>query len=90
MAPPPPSAKLKGISPDLKKIIDANMDEAPARRRAREAFKGVQLSVDHCLFKVYKCSIEFEKLTEIYDLSVVLNFSVCVRLIERKIRVLMN
>lgn len=52
MAPPPPSAKLKDISPDLKKIIDANMDEAPARRRAREAFKDGQLSIDHCLFKI--------------------------------------
>ncbi|KAL2896171.1 Caffeoylshikimate esterase [Bienertia sinuspersici] len=28
------------------------MDEAPARRRAREAFKDTQLSIDHCLFKI--------------------------------------
>ncbi|KAF6165761.1 hypothetical protein GIB67_012658 [Kingdonia uniflora] len=46
------SMKLEGISDELKKIIDANMDEAPARRRAREAFKEIQLGIDHCLFKI--------------------------------------
>uniref|UniRef100_A0A803M4D0 Serine aminopeptidase S33 domain-containing protein n=1 Tax=Chenopodium quinoa TaxID=63459 RepID=A0A803M4D0_CHEQI len=45
------SSKFNGISDDLKKILDANMDQAPARRRARDAFKDVQLSIDHCLFK---------------------------------------
>ncbi|XP_057522217.1 caffeoylshikimate esterase isoform X1 [Amaranthus tricolor] len=47
----PPSSEINGISDDLKKIIDANMDEAPNRRHAREAFKKIQLSIDHCLFK---------------------------------------
>ncbi|KAL2896326.1 Caffeoylshikimate esterase [Bienertia sinuspersici] len=46
------SSKFNGISDDLKNILDANMDEAPARRRAREAFKDTQLSIDHCLFKI--------------------------------------
>ncbi|KNA25261.1 hypothetical protein SOVF_008070 isoform A [Spinacia oleracea] len=51
-ASPPLSSKFNGISDDLKIILDANMDEAPARRRAREAFKDIQLSIDHCLFKI--------------------------------------
>ncbi|KMT10662.1 hypothetical protein BVRB_5g117780 isoform A [Beta vulgaris subsp. vulgaris] len=52
MAPPSKSAKLVDISGELKKIIDADFDKASARRRAREAFKDVQLSIDHCLFKI--------------------------------------
>lgn len=52
MAAAPLSSKFDGISDDLKEILDANLDEAPARRRAREAFKDIQLSIDHCLFKI--------------------------------------
>ncbi|XP_027357384.1 caffeoylshikimate esterase-like [Abrus precatorius] len=36
---------------DLETIYFSNMDEAPARRRAREAFKDIQLAIDHCLFR---------------------------------------
>ncbi|KAG6741978.1 hypothetical protein POTOM_055259 [Populus tomentosa] len=39
------------IDDELRKIIDANMDEVPARKRAREAFKDIQLGIDHILFK---------------------------------------
>ncbi|XP_057974404.1 caffeoylshikimate esterase-like isoform X1 [Malania oleifera] len=49
MAPP---VKFKGISEELQSILDANMDEAPARRRAREAFKEIQLGIDHYLMKM--------------------------------------
>lgn len=47
------AAKLKfpGISDELSEILDANMDEAPNRRRAREAFKDIQLNIDHILLK---------------------------------------
>ncbi|KAH9739358.1 Hydrolase 4 domain-containing protein [Citrus sinensis] len=47
------AAKLKfpGISDELSEILDAKMDEAPARRRAREAFKDIQLNIDHILLK---------------------------------------
>ncbi|BBG99657.1 alpha/beta-Hydrolases superfamily protein [Prunus dulcis] len=31
--------RLQGVDDKLQKLLDANMDEAPARRRAREAFK---------------------------------------------------
>ncbi|KAF2282701.1 hypothetical protein GH714_043701 [Hevea brasiliensis] len=43
--------RFPGISNELQKILVANMDEAPARRRAREAFKDIQLGIDHILFK---------------------------------------
>ena len=37
---------------ELQTIFLSNLDEAPARRRAREAFKDIQLAIDHCLFRV--------------------------------------
>lgn len=46
------AAKLEGVDDELQRILDANMDLAPARRRAREAFKEIQLGIDHLLFKV--------------------------------------
>ncbi|XP_022759245.1 caffeoylshikimate esterase-like isoform X2 [Durio zibethinus] len=45
------AVRLKGVDEELQKILDANMDEAPARRRAWEAFKNIQLGIDHILFK---------------------------------------
>ena len=44
--------RIKGVDEELQKILDANMDEAPTRRRAREAFKDIQIGIDHILFKV--------------------------------------
>lgn len=44
--------EIKYISDELQTIFLANLDEAPARRRAREAFKDIQLAIDHCLFRV--------------------------------------
>ena len=35
-----------------REVLGACLDQAPERRRIREAFKNVQLSIDHCLFKV--------------------------------------
>lgn len=49
----PVTMKFPGVDEELQKILDANMDEAPARRRAREAFKNIQLGIDHILFKVW-------------------------------------
>lgn len=62
------SQMLKGAIEDeeLKKIIDANMDEAPARRRAREAFKDIQLRIDHFLFKIPS---EGLKVNEMYEVN---------------------
>ncbi|KAK6128518.1 hypothetical protein DH2020_037727 [Rehmannia glutinosa] len=43
--------KFEGVNEELQKILDADMDEVGPRRRAREAFKDIQLSIDHILFK---------------------------------------
>lgn len=47
--------EIQDMSEELQTIYLSNMDEAPARRRAREAFKDTQLAIDHCLFRVRKC-----------------------------------
>uniref|UniRef100_A0A5B7BC79 Putative caffeoylshikimate esterase-like n=1 Tax=Davidia involucrata TaxID=16924 RepID=A0A5B7BC79_DAVIN len=57
--------KFPGITEELQEILDANMDEAPARRRAREAFKEIQLSIDHCLFKVPYDGLKMKELYEV-------------------------
>lgn len=41
-----------GVGEELQRILEANMDEVPARKSAREAFKNIQLGIDHILFKV--------------------------------------
>ncbi|KAL9158473.1 hypothetical protein ABFS82_08G071300 [Erythranthe guttata] len=48
------SVKFEGVSlsEDLQKILDADMDHVGPRRRARDAFKHIQLSIDHILFKM--------------------------------------
>ncbi|KAM6567284.1 hypothetical protein CsatA_026412 [Cannabis sativa] len=48
---PSVSVRLQGVDDEMQKLLDSNMDEAPARRRAREAFKDIQLGIDHILFK---------------------------------------
>lgn len=44
--------KFSGISDELQNLLDADMDNVEARRCTREAFKHIQLSIDHILFKV--------------------------------------
>lgn len=48
--------KFEGVTEELQKILDADMDQVGPRRRAREAFKHIQLSIDHILFKVFASS----------------------------------
>lgn len=45
---------LKGVelTPELQEILNANMDCVQERRTAREAFKDIQLNIDHILFNV--------------------------------------
>nr|XP_043632159.1 caffeoylshikimate esterase isoform X2 [Erigeron canadensis] len=43
--------KMENLTPELKEILNANMDNVQERRRAREAFKDIQLNIDHILFK---------------------------------------
>ncbi|KAH9739359.1 Hydrolase 4 domain-containing protein [Citrus sinensis] len=61
------AAKLKfpGISDELSEILDAKMDEAPARRRAREAFKDIQLNIDHILLKATCDGLKTEESYEV-------------------------
>ncbi|KAI4352223.1 hypothetical protein L6164_006496 [Bauhinia variegata] len=58
--------RLPGVDDELQKILDAYMDEAPARRRAREAFKDIQLGIDHILFKT---PCEELKMNESYEVN---------------------
>lgn len=51
-AAPPSPRRWEGVDPALERmVLRACLDQAPERRRVREAFKDVQLSIDHCLFK---------------------------------------
>lgn len=43
---------IEGVSEELNLIASEELDQAPARRRARSAFADLQLQLDHCLFKV--------------------------------------
>ncbi|KAI4321292.1 hypothetical protein MLD38_034694 [Melastoma candidum] len=57
----PNKPKLAGISDELQKLLDSNMDKAPARRRVREAFKEIQPGLDHVLFKVLVFVLQGER-----------------------------
>ncbi|XP_010524356.1 PREDICTED: caffeoylshikimate esterase-like isoform X2 [Tarenaya hassleriana] len=50
-----PAVKLPGAggadNDELRRLLEADMDDAAARRLAREAMKDTQLSLDHILFK---------------------------------------
>ncbi|KAI3808459.1 hypothetical protein L1987_24410 [Smallanthus sonchifolius] len=43
--------KVDELTPELREILNADMDDVQQRRRAREAFKDIQLNIDHLLFK---------------------------------------
>lgn len=61
----PKATKFPDISDKVQKLLDADMSHVANRRRARDAFKDVQLSIDHCLFKVFS-SIQHNLLYFIY------------------------
>ncbi|KAJ0771002.1 putative 2-acylglycerol O-acyltransferase [Helianthus annuus] len=46
--------KVEELTGELQEILNANMDDVKQRRRAREAFKDIQLNIDHVLFKSYE------------------------------------
>ncbi|KAF3947342.1 hypothetical protein ACB098_01G186900 [Castanea mollissima] len=60
-----PVVKLAGVDEELQKILEANMDQVPARKRAREAFKGIQLQIDHILFKMPSEGVKVEESYEV-------------------------
>ena len=76
MARKPP--KFKGVSEEVVEILEANMDQAPARRRAREAFKEVQLSIDHYLFKVLLILKFVGNMFDWFEFRLCSHLSVCV------------
>lgn len=44
----------EGVEDRLARMVtEVNLDQAPERRRVRDAFKIIQLGIDHCLFKVF-------------------------------------
>ncbi|XP_030461190.1 caffeoylshikimate esterase [Syzygium oleosum] len=57
--------RFEEVGAEVQKVLDANMDEAPARRRAREAFKDVQLGIDHVLFKMPHKGLKMEEKYEV-------------------------
>lgn len=57
--------RLPGVDDELQKILDAKMDEVPARRQAREAFKDIQLGIDHILFKTPCDGLEMKESYEV-------------------------
>ncbi|XP_018816952.1 caffeoylshikimate esterase [Juglans regia] len=63
MAPVP--VRLPGVDEKLQKILEANMDEAPARRLARDSFKDIQLGIDHILFKTPCDGLEVKESYEV-------------------------
>ncbi|XP_004233711.1 caffeoylshikimate esterase-like [Solanum lycopersicum] len=57
--------KFSGISDELQNLLDADMDNVEARRCTREAFKHIQLSIDHILFKVPDAGLKMEESYEV-------------------------
>ncbi|CAA0813505.1 alpha/beta-Hydrolases superfamily protein [Striga hermonthica] len=60
------SVKFEGVREEVQKILDADMEQVGPRRHAREAFKDIQLSIDHILFKMPH---EGLKMTESYEVN---------------------
>ncbi|KAJ8641658.1 hypothetical protein MRB53_018352 [Persea americana] len=58
--------RLDGVDEDLQGLLDEDLDQAPARRRVREAFKEIQLGIDHCLLRA---SYPGVKMMEMYGVN---------------------
>ncbi|KAG2714984.1 hypothetical protein I3843_03G057900 [Carya illinoinensis] len=61
----PVSIRFPGVDEELQKILEAKMDEAPARRLARDSFKDIQLGIDHILFKTTCDGLEVKESYEV-------------------------
>ncbi|XP_042413953.1 caffeoylshikimate esterase-like [Zingiber officinale] len=49
----------------VRMVTEATLDQAPERRRVRDAFKIIQLGIDHCLFKAQYLGIRMEESYEV-------------------------
>lgn len=69
--------KWEGVDENLAKFVsEANLDQAPERRKVRDAFKDVQLGIDHCLFKAQYTGVEIRESYEVNKRGVEI-FSKC-------------
>ncbi|KAJ9540934.1 hypothetical protein OSB04_027440 [Centaurea solstitialis] len=59
--------KVEELTPELQETLNANMDDVKARRRAREAFKDVQLNIDHLLFKTSYDGLKAKEVIQLID-----------------------
>uniref|UniRef100_A0A1D1YQS2 Monoglyceride lipase n=2 Tax=Anthurium amnicola TaxID=1678845 RepID=A0A1D1YQS2_9ARAE len=58
--------RLEGVDEGLARMAAAaNLDQAPERRCLRDAFRDVQLGIDHCLFKKQYMGVKSEELYEV-------------------------
>ncbi|CAL5185757.1 unnamed protein product [Lathyrus oleraceus] len=57
--------KLPGVDDKLQKFLVSNKDEVDARRQVREAFKDIQLNIDHILFKTSCDGLETKESYEV-------------------------
>ncbi|XP_068643546.1 caffeoylshikimate esterase-like [Aristolochia californica] len=57
--------ELEGIGKELKQLLHVSLDQAPERRRVREAFKEIQLGIDHCLLKASYPGLKTEELYKV-------------------------
>ncbi|XP_064935428.1 caffeoylshikimate esterase-like isoform X4 [Musa acuminata AAA Group] len=56
----------EGVDERLARMVaEANLDQAPERRRVRDAFRDIQLGIDHCLFKAQYSGIKIEESYEV-------------------------
>lgn len=56
---------MEGLDEEKYTISRMNLDQAPARRRVREAFIQIQQNLDHCLFKMAPSGVKTEERYEI-------------------------
>lgn len=56
---------MEGLDKEKYTISQMNLDQAPARRRVREAFIQIQQNLDHCLFKMAPSGVKTEERYEI-------------------------
>lgn len=56
---------MEGLDEEKYTISQMNLDQAPARRRVREAFIPIQQNLDHCLFKMAPSGVKTEERYEI-------------------------
>ncbi|CAN0926020.1 Caffeoylshikimate esterase [Linum grandiflorum] len=60
-----PPVRFPEVDVEVRRIVNANMEEVHARRRARDALKDIQLNIDHILFKTPSDGIKVKESYEV-------------------------